>query len=78
MTLDELRINERLLMRSAFERACELAALPLNAGGVIDDGVYARIAAAIQLQVESGITDLDIIAGSAAASLAENSGGTLR
>lgn len=78
MTLDDLRINERLLMRLAFERACELAALPLNAGEFIDDGAYARIAAAIQLQVESGITDLDIIAGSAAASLAENSGETLR
>lgn len=78
MTLDELRINERLLMRSAFERACELAALPLSASELIDDSAYARIAAAIQLQVESGITDLDTIAGSAAASLAENNSETLR
>lgn len=72
MTLDELRINERVLMRMAFERACAIAGLSLEAGELIDDGAYARIAAVVQVQVERGVSDLDVIAGRAAASIAEN------
>jgi hypothetical protein len=76
VTLDELQRNERLLMRLAFERACEIAGLSLNVDELLDDGAYARVAAAVQIQVERGVSDLDIIAGNAAVAMAENDSGS--
>ncbi|CCB67239.1 MULTISPECIES: hypothetical protein [unclassified Hyphomicrobium] len=76
MTLDELQRNERLLMRLAFERACAIAGLSLNVDELLDDGAYARVAAAVQIQVERGVSDLDVIAGNAAVAMAENDSGS--
>ncbi len=65
MTLDKLREIERSLMRTAFEKACLLSGLTLDPREAVNDNELARIAATVQTLVESGVSDLELIAGRA-------------
>ncbi len=69
VTLEELQKFELELMRAAFERACEIAGLPLQLGDDARATDYAWIAYAVQDLVEQGGSDIESIAGYAAATL---------
>ncbi len=71
MTLEELHEIELSLMRRAFETACKIAGLPLESQDIADSAVYSQVAAAVQILVERGISDPDLIARRAISSCAD-------